>query len=99
MGWQTHENEEHDQAADVNSFSHLLLCQHEGSTGVLSRSGAAHEVQYQRDHREHQQNVNQSAGDVKDPKSQKPSYQQNHKENRKDAHLPSLKYRNHLATG
>jgi hypothetical protein len=46
-------------------------------------------MQDQRDHSEHEKEVNQSSRYVKDRKAAQPSYQQNHKQNRPDAHFCS----------
>jgi len=46
-------------------------------------------MQYERDHREEQQQVDQPSGDVKYSESAEPSDQQHHENNCPDAHLYS----------
>jgi len=54
-----------------------------------NRSSSQDKVEYQRDHGENQQQVNQSAGHVKHSESAEPCNQQNDKQNCPDTHIVS----------
>jgi hypothetical protein len=59
-------------------FHNGLLLQTPQRLVALSGASAHHEMQNQRDHREHQQQVDQTSCCMEHSESADPSYQQNH---------------------